>query len=126
MADNNTLDKIMGKAGQMAESAVKTTTSLVNRGRDKAEEVSLQAKVAKLYRQLGSLVYALRKNDEENEPMIAWYISEIDRLQARMALLQTPTTPPSTPKTPKDDIFVYDASVLEEDEDAMFRDGSEF
>lgn len=116
MADN-TLDKIMDKAGQVADTAVKATTSLVNRGKDKAEELSLQNKLSKLHKQLGSLVYALRKNGEENEPMIAWYVSEIDRINARIALLQTPTTPPS------DNMHVYGMNE-EAKEDAMFRDSS--
>ena len=119
---DGTLDKLMDKAGRVAESAVKTTTNLVNKGKDKAEEMALQSKLMKVHRQLGSLVYALRKNNEENEPMIAWYISEIDRINARITLLQTNTTPPA-----QDNVYTYTPpnTDWEDDGDAMFRGGGD-
>ncbi|MDL2293253.1 hypothetical protein LJC60_01325 [Ruminococcaceae bacterium OttesenSCG-928-D13] len=114
----DSFDKIMDTAGKVAGAAVKGTTNLVNKGRDKAEELALQAKLSKLQRQLGSLVYALRKNDEENEPMIAWYITEIDRINAKLASLGTPAE-----KDPDFKVYGGPTAGAEEDSDAFFRDG---
>ena len=108
-------DKLLDTAGQVADSAVKTTGKLVAKGRDKAEEVALRSRLAKVHRQLGALVYSLRKNGEENEPMVEWYIGEIDRLKGRINALQNP---------PADPVRVYgDYKDGGAQEDAMFRGG---
>lgn len=115
----STFDKFMDTAGKVADAAVKGTATLVNKGRDKAEEMALQSKLGKLQRQLGSLIYALRKNGEENEPMVAWYITELDRINAKLAAL-------GAGGDDDDDFKVYDhtpPSGTEAGDNAFFRDG---
>ncbi len=79
------LDKILETAGKMADTAMKTTGALVDKSKEKVEVYSLQGKLAKAERQLGALVYMLRKTGQENEPMIKHYIDEIDVTKARIA-----------------------------------------
>lgn len=115
------LDKWMETAGNMASEAVRATGDLVNKAGDKANELSLSAKISKMERQLGALIYALRKNNEENEPMIQWYIGEIDRLKAQMPAGRAPAQPQG-PYADSETHF-YGDDAAENDRDAMFRDG---
>ncbi len=80
-------DKMLGSAGRMAGEAVDTAAALVEKGRDKAKQAMLHQRLGKMYRQLGALVYALEKNGADNNEMIAWYISEIDRIKEKLAAL---------------------------------------
>ncbi|MDL2219696.1 hypothetical protein LJC04_05125 [Ruminococcaceae bacterium OttesenSCG-928-O06] len=113
----DSFDRMVDTAGRMADAAVKTTASLVNKGRDKAEQVALQAKLAKLHRQLGALVYALHKSGEENDEMVQWYIREMDSVHRKLADLQQPPA--------EEEIIVATpaAKGAEDDGDAMFRGG---
>lgn len=109
----DSFDKWVDKAGKVAGEAIRATGDLVNKGYDKAEKVAMQNKLSKLYRQLGALVYALEKNNEENDAMIGWYIGEIDRLKQKMA--GPPTSAPA-------DMHVYgdEDDAPGEEKDAMF------
>lgn len=118
----NTLDKWMETAGNVASGAVKATEDLVHKGYDKANELALSAKIAKMHRQLGALIYALRKNGEDNEPMIQWYVEEIDRLKAQMPAGRK--WEDNMPDSPDSDIHRYGADAPEDGEDAMFRSGN--
>ncbi len=113
---SESLERFLDRAGQVAGATAKAATEAAGRGRDKAEQLALQARMAKMERQLGALVYALRKNDEENEAMVGWYVSEIDRLQAKIADL-------NTPKRRSGGVHVAKPAA-EEPEGAMFRDGA--
>ena len=113
---NSGFDKFMETAGNVAAGAGKAAGELVSKGHDKASELALNARISKLHRQLGALVYALRKNDVENEAMVGWYVSEIDRLQAKIADL-------NTPKRRSGGVHVAKPAA-EEPEGAMFRDGA--
>ena len=118
---NSKLDKWMETAGNMASEAVRATGDLVNKAGDKANELSLSAKISKMERQLGALVYALRKNKEENEPMIQWYIAEIDRLKAQIPTGRAPAQP--KPPYADSETHFYGDDAAENDQDAMFRGG---
>ena len=78
-------DKLLETAGRVVDSAAKKTGDLVDKGKDKMEIYSLQAKLSKAERQLGALVYMLRKTGQENEPMVKHYVDEIDVAKARIA-----------------------------------------
>ena len=123
------LDKWMETAGNMASDAVRGAGDLVNKAGDKANELAVSAKISKMQRQLGALIYALRKNGEENEPMIEWYIAEIDRLKAQMPTGRAPAQPkpekaePYEPY-PNSESHFYGADAAGDDEDAMFRGGN--
>ena len=78
-------DKFIETAGRAVDAAAKKTNGLVDKGKEKVEIYSLQAKLSKAERQLGALVYMLRKTGQENEPMIKHYVDEIDVAKARIA-----------------------------------------
>lgn len=110
------IDRIVEKAGQMAGSAARGAGALMGKGRDKVDQMALQAKLSKTHRQLGALVYALHKNGDENEAMVAWYVEEIDRIKARLARYE---------KQSEDNITVFgvEEAAAEVAEDAMFCGG---
>lgn len=114
----NTLDNLMGKVADVADAAVKTTGAAVAKGKEKAQEAALQAKLAKRQRQLGALVYSLQKSGEENTAMVQWYVEEMDDIHRQLQAV----------KTPQENLHqVVQRPAAEEKEDAMFRgdDGDE-
>lgn len=111
------VERLIGKAGEMADAAVRTGAQLVGKGRDQMDKLALQRRMSKLYRQLGALVYSLRKNGEENEAMIAWYEGEIDRIKAKLAVYELPEEDPVRVQG------VYGKTDSGAQEDAMFRGG---
>ncbi len=115
---NSGFDKFMETAGNVAAGAGKVAGELVSKGHDKASELALNARISKLHRQLGALVYALRKNGEENEPMIQWYVDEIDRLKAQIPGVHSPSGPGSSIR------FYGSTGEGVDNGDAMFRGGA--
>ena len=113
------LDKLRQAAGSAANEAVRVTGDLVNKANDKASELAISAKISKLQRQLGALVYALRKNGEENEPMIQWYMTEIDRLKTQMPENRAPYEA----SEPAENVHFYGKDAGEEENGAMFCTG---
>lgn len=113
------MDKWIDRAGLVAEGAARATSAIVSKGREKMDKMALNARLAKLHRQLGALVYMLHKNGEENQPMIQWYVGEIDRIKLKLAELDLPDTQP--------DFTVYGAPTPAEEgeEDAMFCGGGQ-
>ena len=110
-------DKLYSK---VADGAAKITGQLVSKSKAQLDRASLHAKLAKTHRQLGALVYTMKKNGDENEPMLAWYIAEIDRIKAKLALLD------DDKKDSSFHVYGDESSVAAEaDEDAMFRGGGE-
>ncbi len=86
------LDRLADTAGRMADKAAKVTTSVVEKGKDKVEIFQLQQRLSKAQKQLGALVYMLRKTGQENAPMIEHYVREIDDLKAQIEFLQPMAT----------------------------------
>lgn len=77
-------------AGRMAQSAAKATGKLVEKGRNKLEQLALQTKLARLHRQLGALVYGQQRDGTENKAMVAWYCGQIDTVKARLSEWEQP------------------------------------
>ena len=117
----STFDKVMDTAGRVAAGAAKATGILVNKGYDKVNQATLQAKLAKLHRQLGALVYALEKNGEENKPMISWYVSEIDKVKSKLAAIE------NQKESAESDFHTFSSPKAggEDEQDAMFRGDDE-
>ncbi len=84
------LDQVVDTAGRVARKAALTTGRLADKGREKVNQLALQARLARLHRQLGALVYSLRVNGDENEAMVAWYVAEITQVKKRLAAYGTP------------------------------------
>lgn len=108
------LEWLADEAGRMVDKAGRVAETLVNEGRNTAEKVALQARLAKLQRQLGALVYSQRKAGEQNEAMVEWYISEMDGVKTQLA----------QHNHPKPKVTVVGKSAAEATEDAMFCGGS--
>ena len=110
------LDTIVVKAGQVAGGVARVSRDLVSKGRDRADKLALQARLSRLYRQLGALVYTQKKSGSEDEAMISWYVAELDTLKEKLAKYE-------------DDTVISAAAgdgaekKAEEKEDAMFRGG---
>ena len=72
----------MGK--NLANRAVDAAGDLVDKGKEKLDRVSLENQLAKAQRQLGALVYSLKKSGETNDELVEHYISVIADVEARM------------------------------------------
>ncbi len=108
------LDRLADTAGRMADKAAKVTTSMMEKGKDRVEVFQLQQRLSKAQKQLGALVYMLRKTGQENAPMIEHYVQEIDDLKAQIDFLQ--------PSAAEGEVHVYTCPSCgaEGMEDAMF------
>ncbi len=116
---SNTMDKILDTADKVLSVTEKTAVKVFNQSRSKAEQAAQHAKLAKLHRQLGALVYALEKSGETNDSQIQWYISEIDKVHK--ALKRSEST------SIKNSFVVVNtgSTPSEGKEDAMFCGGDE-
>lgn len=102
------IDRILETAGRVADTAVKATAELVEKGKDKVDQSVLQNRLAKAQRQLGELVYILRKTGETNEPMITHYMDQIERIKKELALYENVFTENETK------VYVYENTSEEE------------
>ncbi|WP_243165999.1 zinc ribbon domain-containing protein [Anaerofilum hominis] len=80
----NALDQFMDAAREVANKAVDTAENLAARGRDKLDRMSLENELAKAQRQLGALVYSLRKSGEENPGLVDHYIEIIAGVEEKL------------------------------------------
>ena len=74
-------DQIKQGAVVIADTAAKTGADLYHKGKKHVNLMALDAKLAKAQRQLGALVYSLRKNAEENEELVGRYIETIAAIE---------------------------------------------
>ncbi len=81
----NTVDTLLQAAVNVADTAMKATADLTEKGKRKIDQTVLQNKLAKLQKQLGELVYILQKSGETNQPMIEHYVAEMDRVKELLA-----------------------------------------
>lgn len=80
----NFVDDVARAARTAAEKAVDLTGALVERGREKLDRISLENELAKAQRQLGALVYSLKKAGEENPALVDRYIQDIAELEKKL------------------------------------------
>lgn len=80
-----TLEQIKAGARAAANSAVKAGGELLTRSKQQMSLLTLDSKLAKAQRQLGALVYALRKNEEQNEALVQRYVDTISEIETQMA-----------------------------------------
>ena len=105
-------NKVIDTASRLADQAARATGRLVAKGQDKVDQMALQARLAKLHRQLGALVYSQKASGDENEAMVDWYIAEITRVKKRLAAYGAPRP---------DNVTVAEGEGVQED--AMFCGG---
>lgn len=113
---SSTSDKFFAMAGRVADTAVKTTSNLVAKGKDTAERIVLEKRLAKCQQQMGALLYSQRKTGENNEALIQRYIAETDRINEQIARLNTPEVEAVV-------VHVCGGCGAEVQEDAMFCGG---
>lgn len=63
-------NKLKQAGAQVADSAVRTAGTLYEKGKKEARLMALEAKLGRAQRELGALVYSLRRTGEENEAFI--------------------------------------------------------
>ena len=84
----------MNALDRLIDAVVQTTTGLAHKGKQQAELLALEHKLSRAQRQLGALVYALRRNGTENEPLVARYIDAIADLERQIAVLRADAPAP--------------------------------
>lgn len=83
----NNKDAIMHKVQAVANKTMSTTQKLANEGGRALAKVELNARVDKLYKQLGELVYMQTKTGTSDDDMLNFYIKEISRINAQLLKL---------------------------------------
>lgn len=83
-------DKLLDAAGKMVDAATKTTTRLVEAGKQRVDVAGLKARLSRVQQQLGALTYTLHKSDGRNEALVEKYIREIDRIKLELARIEAP------------------------------------
>ena len=90
---NRGLDKALEAMGRVADTAAQTTMGLMAKGKGQLDRIALEKQLAKAHRQLGRLLYTLRKTGDSKEALIARYVEEIDRIEDMLAVFQPETDP---------------------------------
>ncbi len=66
---------------QLVDSAKKTAQDLADKGKNKLDLLNQQARLSKVQRQLGALVYSLHKAGEENPALVEKYIDAVAEVE---------------------------------------------
>ena len=99
MADS--FEKLKKTGGKMLDLAGRSVNKLAEKGKTELDRVAIKRRVAKAERQLGTLVYTLRKTGQTNEPLVGRYMEEIDTARRQLSELE---------KTNKETILVHSCS----------------
>ena len=112
------LDKLFATGSQLAGSAKKTASVLAYKGKIRMDLMNAQARLNKAQRQLGSLVYSLVKNGEENRDLVQKYVDAIDRIQLEIAQLKEQMAAAQTQQNaaPATTSYVYEYTEEEQEE----------
>lgn len=79
------LDQLMEAAGEAAGKAAQAAENLAVRGKEKIDHMALENELSKAQRQLGALVYSLKKSGEENPDLIDQYVEVIADVERRLS-----------------------------------------
>ena len=83
-------NKLKQAGAQVADSAVRTAGTLYEKGKKEARLMALEAKLGRAQRELGALVYSLRRTGEETEAFIEGLCEDIAAIEAKIAALRAP------------------------------------
>lgn len=81
MAD---FDKWIQAGKNLANRAMDTAGDLVDKGKTQLDRVSLENQLAKAQRQLGALVYSLKKSGETNDDLVNHYMDVIADVESKL------------------------------------------
>lgn len=84
MAAWNTVKKTAAAA---ADGALRTTGALTRMAEEQLKRAALDHRLGRAQRQLGALVYALRKNGAQDEALVGRYVENIAEIEAEIAAL---------------------------------------
>lgn len=98
----NALDRLADVAAVCADTVLQATGELVQKGKQQTHLLKLEHQLSRAQRQLGALVYTLRKTGTENEALIARYIDAIAELETQIAAQRA-----AQPDAPAEDDAVY-------------------
>ena len=98
----NALDRLADVAAVCADAVLQTTGELVQKGKQQTQLLKLEHQLSRAQRQLGALVYTLRKTGTENEALVARYIDAIAGLEMQIAAQRA-----AEPEAPAEDDAVY-------------------
>ena len=79
------LDELMEAAGEAAGKAARAAENLAARGKEKLDRMALESELAKAQRQLGALVYSLKKAGEDNPALVDQYVEVIADVERRLS-----------------------------------------
>lgn len=77
-------DKWLAMGKNLANRAADTAGEIVTKGKEKIDCVALENQLSKAQRQLGALVYSLKKSGEENDDLINHYVEVIAAVEAKL------------------------------------------
>lgn len=83
-------NKVVQAAGRVAEAALHTTETIVDKSREAVDRLTLEKRLKRVQRQLGILTYTLQKSGEENPALVSRYVEEIDKLRRQLSAFATP------------------------------------
>lgn len=106
-----------------ADSAVRTAGSLYEKGKKEAKLLALESKLGRAQRELGALVYSLRRAGEKNEALIEGLCDDIAAIEARIAALNAPASQPQAMPQPDARVKCCPQCGAEVDKEAMFCPG---
>jgi len=84
----NVFDHLTSVAACCADTVLQATGELAQKGRLQAQLLKLEHRLSRAQRQLGALVYTLRKTGTENEALVARYVDAIAELETQIAALR--------------------------------------
>ncbi|MEG1380725.1 MAG: zinc ribbon domain-containing protein [Ruthenibacterium sp.] len=117
------LEQMKANAQRLANSAAQVGAEFYEKGKEKVDLIALENKLAKAQRQLGALVYSLHKNGEENEALVARYISAIAAIESKMEAHGTVTPAAPMPDAAAATTVLCPQCGAEVDPDAIFCPG---
>ena len=86
MADS--FEKLKQAGGKLAGAAGRSAAKLADKGKTELDRIALNRRLARAERQLGALVYSMRKAGESNETLVLRYMEEIDFAHLQLDKLQ--------------------------------------
>lgn len=79
------LEDFIETSAKVADQVAKVAGEYIDKGKDKISVLSLENDLSKAQRQLGALVYVLRKTGEENEELLSQYVDDVAKIEMQIA-----------------------------------------
>lgn len=107
-------------AAAVADSALKATKDLAQKGKQQVDRLALENKLRKAQEQLGALVYSLHRTGESNDALVARYLQAIEDVEQELAQLNAEPEPGEETAAGQADVKICPACGAEVDQEATF------